>query len=245
MNKHRLRITVYILLMMVGVALIMVGGLLKGFDNTAWITATGGATMGTAISLLIRAALGSDIEDLHNLIMDKKQMLSDPGQAVKCDGRWHLYYTSRKHGRRIWQYVEVDFVVSKVFGTLTGNIQHLGKTKTSVMYKYRGAVRDDRLIIMSKADDSDEPTSVFAFKGVTIQHYGTYFGVILHQTWDGPSAVSAGILSRTPIEGIEGRALTDEHFAKLDDAWLREADNQSIQSLLPQAFVADSRPVET
>lgn len=232
-TKQKLRLGIFVLLTALGIVLVALGIQYPSSLLFAGLLVAGAALIGTGVPLTIAHVLGSDVDELKDYLLGDCHLGSPPSEAATCAGKWYVYHTTAKDGRRVWQHYLMRLELNSVLGTLQGSLLTLDKNKARQKYNVEAGVRGDRLVIIGPPDKGNEPPFIQVVKGATFEHLVVRCGVDFHQTWDGNSSISACLLSRSPLVDVSlVDTLCPDSEKQLDEIWKRESHGQGIGTLI-------------
>lgn len=245
-TKQKLRIGIFTLLSVLGVVLIALG--VQDTDSFLFtlFLASGGALIGAGLPLIILQLLGSDADELQKYLLGESHFGSSPSLASSCKGKWYVYHTTAKDGRRVWQHYVMNLESNSLLGTLQGTLVTLDRRGSKQKYIVEAGARADRMVVIGSPEKGNEPPFIQIVKGATFAHLEVRWGVDFHQTWDGDSSVSACLFSRSPLVPVPlGQTLDTDSQRTLEDLCENVARVQGIGTLITsvqQLGGADSEP---
>lgn len=127
----------------------------------------------------------------------------------------------------------MDLQDRQAIGTLSGKQITYDQNGNPCEYQLEGGLRDHRLVIFSKAIDSDEPCGVIVMPFMGEAFHSMHCGVEFHRTWDGNDSVSPIIVSPNPIDqiGETGPIKDASKIGKLAQLW--ESKFGKLNEVLP------------
>jgi len=240
-SQKKIRIVVDVLLTLIGIILVIYGIDKGNIGIYAILSVLGAAILGATIPTIIGTYLSDDIGDLKGYLLSANGFVSEPNAAKTCAGYWYFYHTSKQKGKKRWLYDEFLLDYDYEIGTLKSSSIIKKEDKSLKSYKMDAGVRSDRLIIIQRPEEGSESHTIAIIKGASIEHYDIRCGIMLHQTWDGSTAISPCLLSRTPLKDHKGLILENdssffniESNKQLDKIWENESKAQNLEVLLSE-----------
>lgn len=231
---------VFASLALVGVALIFMGYALK----QDWLTAIGGAVLGSSISAFISYRETWDFRDkIQGLLTDSlRQGFSSNHEALqKYKIKYHLYHVSRKDAKDIWWHSIVDFSESLPVDKLLATTVIIGTDNKEIRYRVEGGLRDQRLVLFREPVAGSEPCAVYVFPEMDFDFNGKHCGVIFHMTWDKKDAICSAIITDKALFNREEIGqLPDGNASELDQMWTDESRKSTLR-LLPRVTFSPAK----
>lgn len=190
------------------------------------MSSIGGALLGTSISEFVTMGNRKSITKILEESL-KSTFTSDESQIKTLRKKWHNYQGSELDGKFVWAYVPIDLGRTISPGVLIAELTN--KAIGSNIYKAVAGVRDNRLLLFSKAENSTEPTVVEIFPYMLEKYHKLYCGLCMTRTWDGNDAIAPTILSETLIrKWNKPGIITDKEVSDyLSQLWKKEFWNMN------------------
>jgi hypothetical protein len=221
--KNRLRYSTYTLASILGLVLLLLAPLVKPKSDYAHevLVAAGGAMMAIGLSSLVALLVGSDNEDIVQLLFKKDLMLSPTDDIKPYVGKWYSYWVTKKSQTDFWNSSEFTLERGSYSGALEGRYSITSPDGEEKRYGVSCALRGDSVIVVDSAESGKEPASVsiYPYMGHLVPH--VFAGLAFHETWDLDFAISPCLLSRVPL-----------HEEQLDKLWLDGMKGRMGQNII-------------
>lgn len=232
-TKEKLRAVIFILIILIGTFLIIIG--IKGgnIGNYVILSSCGAALLGTGISLLINSLLKDELTEFKKYLFSQQHFGSKEIEAESCSGKWYFYFVSKKNEERIWLYDKLDLKLNRKLRLLYSSVSTPDKQGKKKKYLVNAGVRSDRLILIGCPNIGKEPHYVTVIKGAAVEHFDICCGVQFQQTWDGDTSISPVLMSRRQFVKVsKNSGIDSESQKKLDTIWTKESSLQRIDCLI-------------
>ena len=203
--------SVFLILLVVGLALVGVG---SQVENSLW-TAIGGTLFGACVGGLIgsmrlqrvredvQTMLDHSREDVRSILANstRADLRSEEEEIDYYRRKWHIYIYTSLNGHLVWRHAVLDFSKSYVAGSIRAEVPIKDLGTVSSYYVFEGACRNQRLILTGRPEKGNEPCTVaiYPFIGQDFRRVGP--GVCFITTWDGGEAMAPTLLSLEALEG--------------------------------------------
>jgi hypothetical protein len=222
----RLRRFTTILLGFLGVSLIVIGFLSKDSNlfgariNSEILSVLGATLFGASFLSIVDLFMGNDIDDIRQYLFRKEKFESATDHFGIIEGRWYVYYLTKKAGRIVWRLAINDFQVDPSHNTISGvaTVQASERDSTPERkYLIEAGLRGETMIVVNKAPAGSESDAVEMIFGVARTYSTSFIGVQILETWDGDNALTYSIYSRTPlVDVIDADGAAEVLFETLD-----------------------------
>lgn len=237
---HRLRAISTFLMLLLGAA-----GIAFGIYSETQATQTdplvvtivaiaGSALFGASLTMFIDRMLGTELMDIKSYLFKSEKFESAPEYLGQLEGLWHHYDLSEKDGKIYWQYIVFDYDQDKVSNTLRAQIVNYGHDGSAQKYDVTAGYRNGSLVSFMRARDSSEKDSIEIIPGVLNRNLKAHLGIQFLETWDGTSAFTYSIVSRTKL--VSSNKLSDD-----DQTFLFAELKRLIKTYKINPIVSDQR----
>lgn len=235
MNTKRIRLAFFVVSIILGVSLCVVGSLVTSQSVSTTLLALGSGIIGAVLSLLFASLSQSDLaENIYHQLGDHTGFLSDEALLRPLRKIFHHYHVTQIDGKKVWRYRQYDFSKTTLIGRLHASIEAKDGSGRARRYQIHAGVRESRLILFEKAEESLEPIIIEIYPMMMIAAQNRHAGVGFMQTWDGNHLVTKALFSEDPIQGIENEGDIDpSKFAMIEQLW--EDSMKRHHEVLPKA----------
>ena len=161
---------------------------------------------------------------------------SDEALVAPLRRRYHHYYMTKSHGRKVWQYGVVNFSGAASPGKLLATATYVDKNNKKVIYDVQGGVFGNRLVItIALQQAAEEPDiCIFPFMRKLSPTYRCGFGI--RECWDYKHVLAPDILIEQPISGWTRMGTVDDETSReLQKFWV-DGIQESVE-LLPMSTI--------
>jgi hypothetical protein len=213
---------------LVGLAVAGIGLIVAGAARSNVIlTSVGGSMFGTAIGSLMSVSSNQIVFDAIRKSLGA-DFRSDELRLFSFRIKWHSYHVTRKGGKFVWHHSELNFKKTISPGVLYCETLQTDKEGVEKKYVVTAGLRDARLIMFSRGEETDESTMIVVYPFAGHNFGSRHCGLRIHTTWDKTDSVSRAILSKAPINGWTKVGDVSEDVAKeLDKIWESEFEQHN------------------
>ena len=166
------------------------------------------------------------------------RIISDENRIKRFRKRWYGYYQTKVDGKYEWRHINWDLHERRAIGVLSGKETTYDQNGSPRGYDLEGGLRDSRIVMFTKAIESDEPCGVIVMPFMAEAFHSVNCGVQFHRTWDGNNSVSPIIISPDPIKEVEevGPIKDSKKIQFLRQLW--ESKFEKLNEVLPNVKIA-------
>jgi hypothetical protein len=140
----------------------------------------------------------------------REAMFSQLEHTASILGYWHQYNVTHKNGQYFWIHAEYNITVSDL-GEIRFDVEYVDNKGDRVIYRYEGAIRDDRVVLIGKPISGKQPCFVEVWPHLGNSAAAYHLGVCWNQSWDMNETLIPCLLSRKPLcnSELDGKHLTE------------------------------------
>jgi len=196
--------------------------------NDVILSSLGGATLGASISAIIAAW---DTEKLFRILSThlNSKFLSDNSSLKIIRKKWYAYHVTEVDGALCWYHSVVDFSQNPDLNAL------ITETKGhEENYVVTAGVRDQRVITISKRNNSKEPTIVSIYPSMAEAYQKFHVGIRFLKTYSNSNFMSPVVVGFAPFENYKKTGpIHDINIeTKLNQFW--ESEFSKTYRILPK-----------
>lgn len=210
--------------------IILIGMILMGWGisikeewYSPYLLALGSSLLGSSVTALITSFRQRTFyQKLHDLVADSTAPSLNSLEDKILPYRKILFrYSVTQVGKEwVWRCTVLDF--SKVIapGRLAATVDIPSPNDGGVhAYAVEGALRNDRLILVSTSAKGNEQPTVQIFPNFGRAYHGVHSGVQIIETWTGVQAIAPCLISDTAIAGCVPGTIEAQAARQLDQRW--------------------------
>lgn len=235
-RKEFLRVFATILMLLLGILSIYIGIVQReqGAVYEMVFSVGGAALFGASLAMVIELAMGTEIADIRDYLMQVQKFESAPDNLEAVTGKWFCYYLTEEDGETVWK-LALYLIEKEVHGNgLHGQYTVKNNKEVARPYQIEAGVRGKSLVIFSSAAKSTEFEPIDIIPTALQTFISVHIGVGLLETWGDRLVLTRSMFSRTPL--VDGDERLAEKQSELDAIYIETAKQRNLADLISKRF---------